>query len=141
MEKFSDNDKKITYWLILACSIILLFVGYKLKANFFGYILIYLPLMFSLILTYFVYPIYSKSLKAAVDFIIYVPTSIAASVFLLRLALNIPVSTLTNLFNSYLIAGYAYFTAIAVATKCCISFYDAVLSYKLENSTHIKSKI
>lgn len=140
MEKFSDNDKNRAYWLILFSSIILLLIGCKLKANFFGYILIFLPLIFSLILTYFVYPKYSKSLKAVVDFIIYIPTSIAASVFLLRLALDIPVSTLSDLFNSYLIAGYAYFIAIAVATKCCISFCDTVFSYKLENSTHINSK-
>ncbi|GKV86235.1 hypothetical protein WCU81_06085 [Pectobacterium atrosepticum] len=140
MEKFSDNDKNRAYWLILFSSIILLLIGYKLKANFFGYILIFLPFIFSLILTYFVYPKYSKSLKAVVDFIIYIPTSIAASVFLLRLALDIPVSTLSDLFNSYLIAGYAYFIAIAVATKCCISFCDTVFSYKLENSTHINSK-
>ena len=140
MEKFSNNVKKRTCWLILFCSIILLLIGYRLQANFFGYILIFLPLIFSLVLTYFVYPKYSKSLKAVVDFIIYIPTSIAASVFLLRLALDIPVSTLTVLFNSYLIAGYAYFIAIAVATKCCISFCDAVFSYKPEHSTHIDSK-
>ncbi|WP_086528012.1 hypothetical protein [Enterobacter cloacae] len=140
MEKFSNNDKKRACLLISFCSITLILLGYELKANFFGYILIFLPLIFSLVLTYFVYPKYSKSLKAVVDFIIYIPTSIAASVLLLRLALGIPVSTLTNLFNSYLIAGYAYFIAIAVATKCCISFSDAVFSYKLEQSTHIDSK-
>jgi hypothetical protein len=81
MEKFSNNDKKRTCWLILFCSIILLLIGYRLQANFFGYILIFLPLIFSLVLTHFVYPKYSKSLKAVVDFIIYIPTSIAASVF------------------------------------------------------------
>ncbi|MBF1996498.1 hypothetical protein HW114_14010 [Serratia symbiotica] len=118
--------------LIVFCSIFLLYIGFYLNSNFEGYILIFLPLIFSLLITKYTYSRYSKSLKSLVDFIIYIPTSIVASLFLIRIRLEIPAIDFMNMFNTFFVAAYAYFLAIAIATKCCVAFCDAVFAYESE---------
>ncbi|WP_168393606.1 hypothetical protein [Erwinia amylovora] len=140
MEKFSSKDFKSIILAILFCSFILLFLGYKIKINAFGCALMFLPMVFSLFFTCAIYRRYKKFLKSAVDFIIYFPASIAASFFLIRIMFDISKEVFFDIFNSDLIAFYAYFVAIAVATKCCVCFCDAVFSYKEERAAHLKAK-
>ncbi|MEI7133648.1 hypothetical protein WCT93_02635 [Pectobacterium atrosepticum] len=134
MLKLPEKAFNTAIWIIVFCSIFFAVIAYSFNSNFLGYLLIFLPLIFSLLITWCTYVRYSKSLKAIVDFIIYIPASIAASLFLLRLALDIPNSTFVNLFSSLAVAFYAYLLAIAVATKCCVAFCDAVFSYKSESA-------
>lgn len=129
-------EKIFTLFALMVCCLTLTAISIFFK---FGWesILLFLPLIFGVILTYKCYPNYKKTLKSFVDFILYFSSSITAIVYII-ISTNIFEVLGENLKTySAIIFLVLYLIAIITVVKCCVSYCDAVEAYRDETDKHI----
>ncbi|WP_052250335.1 hypothetical protein [Enterobacter sp. Bisph1] len=131
--KLFSKERNFAILLVLIYFFVMAFVACQLNLNWWGYLLIDLPLIFGIALTRFIYPSFKKFLKSAVDTVLYLPASIAAAYLIVKYRLDLTNQDLYSIFNSTLGAVYIFCLAVAAVMKCCISFSEAVSAYREES--------
>ena|GEM_PF-3946060 len=136
MFNYNRKEKALTIILLLLSLVILTFISYIFK---FGWksILLFLPLFFGICITYKSYPNYKKTLKSFVDFTLYFSSSITAIVYIIMHAKIFDVLGKSFKIDPSMAFLLLYFIAIITVIKCCVSYCDAVESYRDETNNHI----
>lgn len=133
INKLLSKESTFALLLLLIYVLIMAFVAFQLKLNWWGYLLIDLPLIVGIALTRFIYPSFKKFLKSTVDTVLYLPASIAAAYLLVKYKLDLTNQDLYSIFNTTLGAVYIFCLAVASVMKCCISFSEAASAFREES--------